>query len=269
MEHFFFGEKSQRLFGVLDGPADARTALVFCPPFGEEMVATYARLARWSKELAERGFMTLRYHARGTGESDGCSADFTLLHAAEDVATAVRWLRERHGAQRVGIFGLRFGASAAVHARAMADFFVFWSPVINLRQYCRDLLRLRVTTDMVQLRTDQVKVTTKDLTAQLESGRTVDVIGYDISPDFYRQMTANMSWPDDPPAPDVLCVGLPSETGQVEKAVAPWKSRACRVDVAAFRAPVFWEDFSLDFPHKFAESSIAWMERESAEVLGV
>src|SRR5271155_1661041 len=117
MDLFFFGEDSRRIFGLLAKPAGrAHTALVFCPPLGEEMVSTYARFARWSKDLADQGFVVLRYHPRGTGESAGSSKDFTLDGAAEDAAAAVKWLRENVEVDRVGIFGLRFGASAAVHA---------------------------------------------------------------------------------------------------------------------------------------------------------
>jgi hypothetical protein len=70
VETFYFGQPSRRLFGVLDGPTrDPHAGLVFCAPFGDEMVSTYAVLARWSKELAKKGFAVLRFHPFGTGES--------------------------------------------------------------------------------------------------------------------------------------------------------------------------------------------------------
>jgi uncharacterized protein len=270
MEQFFFGDGSERLFGTFTGPnGRARTGLVFCPPFGEEMVATYARFARWSKELADRGIAVLRYHPRGTGESDGSSAEFTLASAAEDAATAVRWLRKRADVDRVGILGLRFGASAAVCASAQADFLIVWSPVVNLRLYFRDLLRLRITKDMIHLKADHVKVTSKDLTSELEAGRSIDLLGYETSPELYRQMTACESWPIEPPAPEVLWLGLPAERVRAEAITSGWKGSGCRAEVQVHREPVFWEDFSLDFPHQFAESSIAWMERQAVEASGV
>jgi alpha/beta superfamily hydrolase len=270
MEQFFFGDGSERLFGTFTGPnGRARTGLVFCPPFGEEMVATYARFARWSKELADRGIAVLRYHPRGTGESDGSSAEFTLASAAEDAATAVRWLRKRADVDRVGILGLRFGASAAVCASAQADFLIVWSPVVNLRLYFRDLLRLRITKDMIHLKADHVKVTSKDLTSELEAGRSIDLLGYETSPELYRQMTACESWPIEPPAPEVLWLGLPAEQVRAEAITSGWKGSGCRAEVQVHREPVFWEDFSLDFPHQFAESSIAWMERQAVEASGV
>ena len=232
------------------------------------MVSTYARFARWSKDLADQGFVVLRYHPRGTGESAGSSKDFTLDGAAEDAAAAVKWLRENVEVDRVGIFGLRFGASAAVHASAKADFLILWSPVINLRLYFRDLLRLRMTKDMILLKEDRVRVTAKDLTSELEAGRSIDLLGYETSPELYRQMTAKESWPDEPPAPEVLWLTLPTEQAQGEAIASKWKDRGCRMDVQTFRERIFWEDFSSDFPQQFAESSIAWMAQKAAKEQG-
>lgn len=269
MEQFFFGDDSRRLFGVLSEPAGrAHTGLVICPPFGEEMVSTYARFARWSKQLADRGFAVMRYHARGTGESDGTSTDFTVATAAQDAAAAVRWLRENGNVERVGLFGLRFGATAAAHADAHADFLVLWSPVVNLSLYCRDLLRLRITKDMIHLKADRVKVTAKALTAELEAGRSIDLLGYQMSPALYRQMISAAPWPVEPSAPDVLWLGLPTEQAQAQPIAKTWRERGSRVDARAFRERIFWEDFSSDFPHQFAEASIAWMEQAAAQPAG-
>jgi uncharacterized protein len=267
MKHFFFGEDSQRMFGVLTEPAGrARTGLVFCPPLGEEMVATYARFGRWSKELADLGITTLRYHARGTGESD--AATFTVESAAQDVATAVRWMRENTNLDRVGVFGLRFGGTVAARSAARPDFMIFWSPIVNLRLYFRDLLRLRMTKDMVHLKQDRVRVTAKELTADLEAGRSIDLLGYETSPELYREMTASEVLPGEPPASEVLWMTLPSDQARAESAASEWKDRGCNVAVQAFRERVFWEDFSSDFPHQFAESSVAFMQQGAVAAVG-
>jgi len=269
MEQFFFGEDGSKLFGVLARPTGpAHTGLIVCPPLGEEMVSTYARFARWSKELADRGFAVMRYHARGTGESDGKSTDFTITGAAEDAATAVRWMRQNGNVERVGLFGLRFGATAAVHAKAEADFLILWAPILNLQTYIRDLLRMRITKDMIHLRADRVKVTAKDLTAELDAGRSIDLLGYETSPELHRQMTTIATWPDEPPAPEILWLTIPTEHAQAETVANGWKNRGCNMDVRAFRERIFWEDFSSDFPHQFAETSIAWMDRTRVEAAG-
>jgi exosortase A-associated hydrolase 2 len=269
MDHFYFGDKPKSTFGVLTRPTGkAHTGVVFSPPFGEEMVATYARFARWAKELATQGFAVLRYHPRGTGESEGGSKEFTLKSATEDAAAAVRWMRECSGCERVGIFGLRFGASVVALADTKADFGVLWSPVTNLRIYFRDLLRLRLTKELIHQRADHVKVTAKDLTAELDAGRSIDLLGYEACPELYRQMIATEAWPKTPPASDVLWLDLPLATAQAGMIAQEWRNLGSRVDVQTFREKIFWEDFSSDFPHQFAEASISWMVRLLSEAVG-
>jgi exosortase A-associated hydrolase 2 len=262
MEIFYFGQSSRRLFGVLERPArNVRAGLVFCPPCGEEKISTYARLARWSKELAKDGFAVLRFHFFGTGESDGTFADFTLEGALQDTATAVGCLRERTGVKAVGIFGLRFGGFVAAHAarEVGADFLVLWSPITDLRQYFRDLLRMRLTAELVHLQSDRVKVTTKSMVADFEAGQTVDILGYEFSPALYRQMNAGPSWPKHPPSPKVLWLSRVSERRQLESLTSEWTNHGLNVNLQFLPENPFWEDFSSVFPEKFAAASKAWL----------
>jgi alpha/beta superfamily hydrolase len=262
MEIFYFGPPSHRLFGVLERPTrKLRGGLVFCPPSGEEMISTYARLARWSKELSKKGFAVLRFHPFGTCESDGTFADFTLEGALQDTATAVGCLRERTGVKDVGIFGLRFGGFVAAHAASevAADFLVLWSPITDLQQYFRDLLRVRLTAELVHLRPDRVKVTTKGMVEDLEAGRTVDILGYEFSPALYRQMTAGPSWPKHPTSSKILWLSRVSERRQLESLGSEWMNHGLNVNLQFLPESPFWEDFSSVFPEKFAAASEAWL----------
>ncbi len=262
MDVFYFGDDSHRLFGVLHQPRhQARVGLVFCPPFGEEMTGTYSRLATWAKELAEEGVAGLRFHPYGTGESNGSSAEFTLETAASDANMAVRYLRERMGLLQVGLFGLRFGASVAVRAASVArpDFLLLWSPIVNLRQYARELLRLQLTKELVHQRHDRVRVTRQSMVEELEAGRPVDILGSDFSPALYRQMTASPSWPDEPPAPRVLWLARPPEVGQAESIVAGWRARGSQVELRTLSELIFWEEASTTLPGQFAAASLAWL----------
>src|SRR5262249_10809954 len=139
---------STRMYVVLHRGAKANgTTLVFCPPFDQEMVTTYARFARWSKQLAARGFSVLRYHPLGTGESDGAHADVTLESLVKDAVTARHVAGQKTGDRPIGYFGLRLGATVSILAAAVeaADFLVLWCPVTSLRHYFRELLRSQVT----------------------------------------------------------------------------------------------------------------------------
>lgn len=266
IEAFYLGHFPHRLFAVLHLPERAAdTGLVFCPPFGEEMAATYERFARWAKGLAEVGFAVLRYHPFGTGESDGGFSDFTLRSAFADVTAAVECLRERTRVKRVGIFGLRFGGSVAVYAggEVRPDFLLLWSPVTNLRHYVHELLRLRLTHELVRRGSNRPAVTTQEMIQGLEAGQSVDVLGYELSPELYRQMVASPPWPDKPCVPELFWLARPAEKGQTLPIVEAWRSHDAQINFKFVPERAFWQDYSSALPKQFATSSCKWLGLEA------
>jgi len=262
----YFGKPSRRLFGVLDAPPHgARAGLVFCPPFGEEMITTYARLARWSKQLAASGIAVLRFHPFGTGESGGSFADFNVEGAVQDTVTALSYLRDLVGTKPIGLFGLRFGgflaAQTAIGGRA--DFLLLWSPIVKLPQYFRELLRIRLMAEAVHLRTEQVTYTTQDMVDDFEAGRTVDVLGYEFSPTLYHQMTKGFSWPEAPNPRNVLLLSRSSERFSAASFPQEW-AKCEAFTMSAVTDPPFWENFSSVFPQRFADSSQSWFDQTLA-----
>lgn len=259
----YFGELSRRLFGVLDGPSHgARAGLVFCPPFGEEMITTYARMARWSKQLADKGIAVLRFHPFGTGESGGSFADFNVEGAIQDTVTAISYLRDQIGTIPLGLFGLRFGGFIAAQTaiRVPTDFLLLWSPVVTLRSYLRDLLRSRLTAEAVHLRVNQVTFTTQGMVDDLTAGRIVDILGYDFSPALYHDMTNGFSWPETPSTQNVLFLSRSSEQFPVAFLPRKWTTTET-IKIKEVTDPPFWENFSSVFPQRFAESSETWLDQ--------
>src|SRR4051812_36634174 len=103
MEPCFFGSPSHQLYAVLPEPVRTPTAvLVFCPPFAEEMVTTYARFANWGKQLEVQGIPVVRFHPFGTGESGGSFCDYTIASAVSDSCTAADLAQTRVSSARVG-----------------------------------------------------------------------------------------------------------------------------------------------------------------------
>jgi alpha/beta superfamily hydrolase len=262
MEIFYFGPPSRRLFGVLDCPeTKARVGLVFCPPFGEEMITTYARLALWGKALVRKGFAVLRFHPYGTGESDGSFKDFSIDGALRDTQTAIDCLHERVNVQRTGLFGLRFGAFLAVQAALASsiDLMLVWSPVTDLRPYCRELLRSRLTAELVHLKAERVRVTTRDMIAEFEAGKNVDILGYEFSPSLYRQMNESLAWPAQPTSPKALWLSRISERPQLASIPDDWTREEGDARLRFLPEIPFWEEFSSVFPAKFAGASEEWL----------
>lgn len=261
-EVVYFGPDLHRMFGVLQRPSGrARAGIVLCPPYGEEMVASYTHFTRWAKKLAQEGFVVFRYHPYGTGESEGDPGDFTLESAKSGAVEAVSYLKTRIHLDRLGLFGLRFGGFVAVQAATVCrpDFLVLWSPVVQPKQYCRDLLRMLLTTELVHQQTERVRVTTRTLVEELEAGRPVDIMGYDMSPEFYRQMTANPAFPEAPPASDVLWLTRPREGSPATSVVEKWKANGKNVELQSLDGPAFWEDWEFGFPENFARATSSWL----------
>jgi alpha/beta superfamily hydrolase len=227
------------------------------------MCYTYSRLAEWAKVLVQQGFAVLRFHPYGSGESDGTFRDFTLESACCDAVTVVEYLRRRTRVKRVGLFGMRFGGFVAVRAASLTspDFLLLWSPVINLRQYARNLFRIRLTAELLHHQYAQVNVTSGHMIRELKAGRSVDLLGYELSPEFYHQMSAQPSYPDEISAREVLWLDRPIKQAEALPIIARWKASGCSALAEFPPVPEFWEQGSLSFIRELAETSSQWLTR--------
>ena len=266
MDACYFGTESHRLYGVVPQAEDsAPTALVFCPPFAEEMVTTYARFATWGKQLQAEGIVALRFHPFGTGESGGTFGDFTLSSAVSDARSAAELARQRLAPARLGYFGLRLGATIAMLAACEqpVDLLVLWSPVTNAAQYMKDLFRGLLAKEMVHQGATRVRRTTGDMYAELEAERPVDLMGYEFSPQLYKEMASAGKWPEIPPARHVIWLARPTEEKSATVIVEQWKKSGSRIDFAVLPEPAFWEEFGSTFADRFAAKTLEWLKHNA------
>lgn len=187
IEATFFPSGSDRLQGVVECPAAEVTAgVVICSPLKAELMQNYRRELALSELLAARGLAALRFHYRGAGNSSGEEAEQTLDSLAEDVAAATRYLRQRHGVQRVGLVATRLAALAA--ARAARDEptapLVMWEPVTKPDRYFREVFRYRLISDLKR-GNDQTQASTKALHEELERTGRTEVAGFPIYRDLH------------------------------------------------------------------------------------
>jgi len=267
MEACYFGTESHRLYGVVHEVRDyVQTGLVFCPPFAEEMVTTYARLAVWSKQLEAEGVPVVRFHPFGTGESGGSFRDFTLASAVIDAGSAAELARQRLKTARLGYFGLRLGGTIAMLAacRQPIDLLVLWSPVTNISQYMRELFRGQLAKEMVHQGVTKVRRNTQDMIAQLESEQPLDLMGYEFSPQLYREMAAAGNWPEAPPAKHVIWLTRPAEEKSAIVIVEKWKKSGSRIDFAVLPEPAFWEEFGSTFADRFAAKTLELLKQKAS-----
>ena len=73
----------------------SKTAVLICPPWGWDEVASYRSRRAWAEHLAERGHPTLRIDFPGSGDSAGSPADPGRVEAwTAAVIAATTWLAD-------------------------------------------------------------------------------------------------------------------------------------------------------------------------------
>ncbi len=177
------------LFGILHA-ADSSTGpvVVMCPAFAEEKLWGHRVLVSAARTLAAAGFPVLRFDHGGTGDSDGEFSQATLTSMLADVRRASAHARGVTGRDRVALIGVRFGAAIAGLAAEDApdvSHLAMWAPVLDGGRYMQELLRGNLSTQMAAYKT--VRHDRAALVAQMEGGATVNVDGYDLSYEMYRE----------------------------------------------------------------------------------
>jgi len=149
MNPFFFGTRQRRLFGVYTpGRATAAgagtRAVVLCAPWGQEYLRAHRSLRQLGALLNQAGVHVLRFDYFGTGDSAGEMLEASLAGWEQDIETAIDELRDSTDAARVGLVGLRLGATLAARVaqrrRKDVDALVLWDPVVSGEGYLRELL---------------------------------------------------------------------------------------------------------------------------------
>ncbi|MET0536112.1 MAG: alpha/beta hydrolase [Steroidobacter sp.] len=183
---FFFAREDARLFGILhspEGPAQP-LAFVMSHPFGEEKLWSHRVFVSFARALAQRGHAVLRFDYFGAGDSSGMSANASLTSHRADLLAAISALEQRvPTAQRIGLIGLRLGASFAAlvaesHARTRGAPLVLWDPILDGDAYFQELLRSNLSTQLAVY--GKVVDNREVLTARIRAGDTVNVDGYEI-----------------------------------------------------------------------------------------
>ncbi|MCJ0904099.1 alpha/beta hydrolase family protein [Rhodococcus sp. ARC_M6] len=139
----WFGPDQSPLFGSVHVAAGARArgGIVICPPLAKEHISTYRGMRQLAEQLADAGFMVLRFEYLGQGDSSGGQNDPNAVqHWIDSVEHAVRYLHDS-GVVEVGIVGLRAGSLIAANAASRLGplrTLVLWDPVPTGRAYVRE-----------------------------------------------------------------------------------------------------------------------------------
>lgn len=151
MTPLLFGPPGRRLFGIFHAPANGlapSSAVLLCPPVGQELIRSHRFFRVLSDRLARSGVAVLRFDYHGTGDSPGEEAGGDLAGWQADVLAAHAELRRLAGGAPIAWCGARLGATlaaAAAHAAAAGPRqLLLWEPVLDGAAYLQGLREAHV-----------------------------------------------------------------------------------------------------------------------------
>lgn len=158
-------------------------AVIFVPPFAEEMNKSRRMMALLGHSLAVKGILMVIPDLYGTGDSEGDFSDATWSIWLDNIRQLVHTLKEQ-GVQTISFVGLRMGCllinDFISGHQLVAKRVIFWKPVTSGKQMVNQFLRLRVANSMM----DGNKETTESLRCQLHSTGRLEVAGYNLNADL-------------------------------------------------------------------------------------
>lgn len=245
-EPFFLQRPGGQLFCLFHPPRGAcRGAVLYVPPFAEEMNRARRIAAQQARELAALGYGVLQPDLSGTGDSSGDFGEARWETWKEDLAACCAWLGERLGQPPV-LWGLRLGALLALDYAQAASHplraLVLWQPVASGQAYLTQFLRLLTYHAVLADQTSE-QTGTRALRAALQSGQVLEVGGYALDPALAAALDALA--PLDhytPPCPVhwfEMASGQALPPGAARTADA-WRGRHARLQVHAVDCPPFW-----------------------------
>jgi exosortase A-associated hydrolase 2 len=193
LQPHYLTSRAGRIFSLYFPPPQGmpvRTRLLFLPPFAEELNRSRHVMAAFARGCAKIGIGVALLDPYGIGDSEGDFGDARWDIWREDVSAALQWI-DAMGSEPTAIGGLRLGASLAAEIAAdqpgRFKRLVLWQPVANGQTYLKQFLRIRFAADLAEGGDGQ---DTKALMAELESGKSVEVAGYDLAPAMAKSIEA-------------------------------------------------------------------------------
>jgi exosortase A-associated hydrolase 2 len=268
---FFFQGTRGRLYCLLHernpGAAPA-SAVLFLPPFAEELNKSRRMVALQARELVTLGHSVLVPDLYGTGDSEGDFADSLWETWIEDLALLCKWLGDNQGA-KLSLWSLRTGVLLgadllAATGLAPADW-LLWQPVANGQLFLRQFLRLALAAELGEATRQWAD--TRSLREALGGGSSVEIAGY--------QLTGRMASALDGRLLSAAALGRAARLGWFEltpseqpalSAVAKRLVEECRgngrdVDAQSIQGPAFWSTPETTIVPALVAASTGFMAR--------
>ncbi len=145
MEPFYFGKKPNFLFGVYHAPQNFKkrnTGIVLCHPMGDEYIHSHRAFLQLAEMLCIAGFHVLRFDFLGCGDSAGGADQWNIDQWTDIILTAIQELKSGCDAPKIGLIGLRLGASLSIIASRKyknVNGLILWKLITNGNTYMNEL----------------------------------------------------------------------------------------------------------------------------------
>ncbi len=244
-----------------------RGALLFLPPFAEEMNRSRRAVAESARVFAGAGFAVLQIDLRGSGDSTGELEEVSWNDWLVDAERGLEWL-QREFSVPCWLWGLRSGTllATAMLARTPHRDLLLWQPVFSGQQFVNQFLRLRVAREMANEPGERGNV--QALRAALSGGATVEVAGYSLRRELLDGFDAATL---DLPARHQRHVVLlevssrepPALSPRADACVSEWRAQGASVECDVVKGNAFWQTQEIEESPALASRSCAALVRDA------
>lgn len=258
---FFFGPADRALFGCFHEPTgdvDRDLGIVLCNPLGHEAIRAHRALRQLAIRLARAGFPVLRFDYSGSGDSAGDDTLNSLPQWLTDIGAAIDRLKRESGAARVGLVGLRLGASLAALYGARhrnVSCLALWEPATAGRSHLEELADLH-------------RAALYRYASQPGSGATSpnELLGFLMTSEFRAQIEAlDLHTLSAAPARKAMVVARSADP-EHEQLSAELTKLGVAVQAQVIEGPVIWnEDVDKALvPSATLDGIVSWFETVTA-----
>lgn len=272
LDPFFIDSPQGRLFAVHHRPIDAasiRGHVLCVPPFNEEMNRCRSMVALQAQAFARLGIGTLMIDLLGTGDSSGNYVDARWNIWLDNVRAGVNWLNNQPGGFR-GFLGIRLGAILATEAMSSLNenntALMLWQPVVDGKQHFTQFLRMRIAAQME--RPHLPRETTNSMREHLANGKSLEVSGYEIHPEFATALDDARLEPFVPKNNSSVfwLEQAAAEATQAapanQKVIDAWRSGGTNIDVQFFEGPNFWQVAERAISGSAIAATTTWAQQQ-------
>lgn len=244
-EYLEYGEK--RLFTVSLQPVGEapRASILFLHPFAEEMHKSRRTVAMQARILAKSGFNVMLLDLSGCGDSSGSFVECSWKSWLKDAEFAANYLATRWGVPVI-LWGLRLGALLACELSQQitsAQQLLLWQPALNGEQHIDQFLRTESASMALK---GQSGFDRTALWNELRAGRTLNVAGYELSPQLTSEISKIRLHDLTPGCPAIwLDIGKPA--GQIpnpacQNVLSSWQQQEVQVTFKSVSGEFFWRN---------------------------